>query len=85
MHLGNLSAQFLGHDKCSGGGHSFIPCFIHSRKLSMGSTWHCAVTIINKQNKTLPEGVLSLLSSSSKCLILILFTPQKDKLIVCLL
>lgn len=74
---GNLSAQFLGHDKYSGGGHSFIPCFIHSHKLSMLSTWHCAVTTINKMNNTLPKGVLYLLSSSSKCLdSLLVYTPK---------
>lgn len=74
---GNLSAQFLGHDKYSGGGHSFIPCFIHSHKLSMLSTWHCAVTTINKMNNTLPKAVLYLLSSSSKCLdSLLVYTPK---------
>lgn len=75
--LGNLSARFLGPDRCSGGGHSFIPCFIHSGKLSRGSTWRCAITTINRLNKTLPKGVLSLLSSSSKCLdSLLVYTPK---------
>lgn len=74
---GSLSAQFLGNDKYSGGGHSFIPCFIHSHKLSMLSTWHCAVLTIKTMNKTLPKGVLYLLSSSSKCLdSLLVYTPK---------
>lgn len=75
--LGNLSAWFLSRDKCSGGGHSFIPCFIHSRKLSMGSTWHWALQAMNKLKKTLPKGILSLLSSPSKCLdIPLVYTPK---------
>lgn len=84
--LGNLCAQFSGHDKCSGGEHSFIPCFIHSCSLNLLSTWHCAVPPINKMNKTLPKWAFSSLwVLPVNVWILLLFIPQKDKLIACLL
>lgn len=83
--LGNPCVQLLGHDKCRGGEHSFIPCFIHSCNFNMLSAWHCAVTAVNKTSKTLPKGAPHPWSFSSKRLDSPLVYTKKDKLIVCLL